>query len=404
VSAVAPSEAPPAARRLVGVDVARGVALLAMMAVHVVPATTAGQVHPLHQAFGGRASALFAVLAGVSLALVAGREVPPRGADHAAAARGLLARAGVVAVVGLTLGTVSTTIAVILVNYAALFVVASAFLGLRARVLWPLAAGWLLLSPVLGHLLRAQLPAGPGAVPSWLGLADPAAFATELEVTGYYPVLTWTGYLLLGLAAGRSAWLHRGGPARVAAAGAAALLVALAVRALSAAVLAVPEVRERLVVPPGSPLPASLDLALQTSMYGTTPTTSWWWLVVAAPHSGTPVDLVHTAGCAVAVLCAALLLARVPGPRLLLVPLAAAGSMTLTLYSVHVVVEAVRYATAADPSAGAELVWALQAVAAMLLATTWRLVAGRAGVAPRGPLESLAAQASHAASGPRPSG
>ena len=39
--------------RLVGVDVARGAALLAMMAVHVVPATSGGRVDPLHLAFGG---------------------------------------------------------------------------------------------------------------------------------------------------------------------------------------------------------------------------------------------------------------------------------------------------------------------------------------------------------------
>jgi uncharacterized membrane protein len=395
----APPAAPAATQRLVGVDVARGVALLAMMAVHVVPATSGGEVHPLHLAFGGRASALFAVLAGVSLALVAGREVPVRGAAHAAAARGLLARAGVVAVVGLTLGTVSTTIAVILVNYAALFVVATAFLGLRARVLWPLAGAWLLLSPVLSQLVRPHLPPGPGAVPSWLSMADPVGFLTELFVTGYYPVLTWTGYLLLGLAAGRSGLLRRGSTAQVAAVGALGLLVAVAARLLSAVLLRLPGVLDRLSVPPGAPMDPSLDLALQTSMYGAAPTTSWWWLAVAAPHSGTPVDLVHTAGCALAVLCAATLLVRVATARRLLVPLAAAGSMTLTLYSVHVVVEAVRHSVVADPAADAVLVWAVQAVAALAVATLWLVVARRAGVPPRGPLEALATEASRTAAG-----
>jgi len=376
------------------------VALLAMMAVHVVPATSGGEVHPLHLAFGGRASALFAVLAGVSLALVAGREVPPRGADHAAAARGLVARAGIVAVVGLTLGTVSTTIAVILVNYAALFVVATAFLSLRARVLWPLAGAWLLLSPVLSQLVRPHLPPGPGAVPSWLGLADPVGFLTELFVTGYYPVLTWTGYLLLGLAVGRSGWLHRGAAAPVAAVGAAALLAAIAAKALSAALLQVPGVLDRLSVPPGSPLDPSLDLALQTSMYGAAPTTSWWWLAVGAPHSGTPVDLVHTAGCALAVVCAAALLVRVSAARRLLVPLGAAGSMTLSLYSLHVVVEAVRHGVQVDPDTDAVLVWAVQAVVVTVVATARHLAARRAGVPPRGPLEALAGEASKAAAGP----
>jgi hypothetical protein len=70
------------------------------------------------------------------------------------------------------------------------------------------------------------------------------------------------------------------------------------------------------------------------SMFGTTPTETWWWLAVDAPHSSTPPDLVHTTGAALALLGALLLAERYAG-RLLL-PLAAAGSMTLTLYTVHV--------------------------------------------------------------------
>lgn len=387
------------ARRLVGVDVARGLALLAMMAVHVVPATAGGRLDPLHEAFGGRASALFAVLAGVSLTLVAGRDRPPHGTGLRASARGLVARAGVVAVVGLTLGVVSTTIAVILVNYAALFAVATVFLGLRARVLWPLAGAWLVLSPVLSQLWRPHLPPGPGAVPSWFGLADPVAFGTELAVTGYYPVLTWTGYLLLGLALGRSGWFYRDAVRPVALVGVGGLLVAVAAKAVSAALLSLPGVLDRLVVPAGSPLNPSIDLALQGSMYGAAPTTSWWWLAVSAPHSGTPPDLLHTAGTAVAAVCACLLLTRTVTARTLLLPLAATGSMTLTLYSLHVVVESVRYTVSADPDAGAVGVWITQCLAGMALATVWHLVARRAGVQPRGPLELVAGEASRAASG-----
>ncbi len=387
------------ARRLVGVDVARGLALLAMMAVHVVPATTGGRLDPLHVAFGGRASALFAVLAGVSLALVAGRDRPPRGPGLRVSVRGLLARAAVVAAVGLTLGAVSTTIAVILVNYAALFVVATAFLGLRARVLWPLAGAWMVLSPVVSQLWRPHLPPGPGAVPSWFGLADPVAFGTELGVTGYYPVLTWTGYLLLGLALGRSRWFYRDAVRPVALVGVSGVLVAVAAKAVSAALLSLPGVLDRLVVPAGSPLNPSLDVALQSSMYGAAPTSSWWWLAVSAPHSGTPPDLLHTAGSSVAVVCVCLLVCRTAAARRLLLPLAAAGSMTLTLYSLHVVVESVRHTVSPAPDAGAVGVWVTQCLAATALATVWHLVARRAGVQPRGPLELMAGEASRAASG-----
>lgn len=409
--------APTTAPRLVGVDLARGLALVGMMATHVVPVlvvTGSGpggalveQVHPLHLLAGGRASALFAVLAGVSLALVAGRDRPPAGPSWARAVRALLARALVVAAVGLTLGSLDSGIAVILVNYAVLFVVACAFLPLRARVLWPLAVGWLALSPVLSHVWRTSLPPGPGAVPAWDGLLDPVAFATELVVTGYYPVLTWTGYLLLGLAVGRSSWLHRDRPVPLApvplaalAAGGAA--VAVATKLVSSALLRLPGVREQLVVPPGSFVQPDLDLAVQTSMYGTTPTTSWWWLAVSGQHSGTPLDLLHTAGCAVAVLGACLLVARAAPARAVLLPLAAAGATTFTLYTLHVLVETVRHAAVPAPTTdGAVVVWLVQVVVALTLATAFRLLGGGGPTAPgpRGPLESVAASASRAAAG-----
>lgn len=402
--------APP---RLVGVDVARGLALVGMMATHVVPAvvvTSSGpagalvqQVHPLHLVAGGRSSALFAVLAGVALALVAGRAEPPSGAALGRAVRALLARALVVAAVGLTLGSLDSGIAVILVNYAALFVVACTFLALRARWLWPLAVAWLLLSPVVGHLWRERLPPGPGSVPSWTGLVDPAGFLTELVVTGYYPVLQWTGYVLLGLAVGRSGWLHAGRPRPLVALTVGGAAVAVLAKLVSSALLSLPGVRERLVVPPTSFISADLDLAVQTSMYGTTPTTSWWWLAVSGSHSGTPLDLLHTAGCALAVLGLCLLLTRSAAARAALLPLAAAGSMTFTLYTLHVLVETVRNAAAPAETAGAAVtVWLVQVVLALAVATAWRLL-GRGdptAPGPRGPLESVAAAASRAAAGP----
>ncbi len=100
----------------------------------------------------------------------------------------------------------------------------------------------------------------------------------------------------------------------------AGLAVAVAAKLLSSVLLGLPGVLDRLVVPPGAPLDPSLDLALQTSMYGAAPTTSWWWLATSGPHSGTPLDLLHTAGCALAVLCATTLLARSTTVRRVLLP------------------------------------------------------------------------------------
>jgi hypothetical protein len=66
---------------------------------------------------------------------------------------------------------------------------------------------------------------------------------------------------------------------------------------------------------------------------GVTPTDTWWWLATMAPHSSTPLDLVYTIGVGLAVLGVCLVIGRTT--TALLRPLAAAGSMTLTLYSLH---------------------------------------------------------------------
>ena len=86
-----------------------------------------------------------------------GGTTPPRGL-LAAAAAGTLARACVLLLVGLQLGGLRSGVAVILVFYALLFVVAVPFLALPARVLLPLAAAWAVLAPVLSQAIRPFMP------------------------------------------------------------------------------------------------------------------------------------------------------------------------------------------------------------------------------------------------------
>lgn len=61
----------------------------------------------------------------------------------------------------------------------------------------------------------------------------------------------------------------------------------------------------------------------------------WRWLTFAAPNSGTTLYLVHTVGVSSAALGACLELARML-PGFVVLPLAAVGSMTSTLYGLHV--------------------------------------------------------------------
>src|SRR3954468_8624567 len=104
--------------RLVGLDVARCLALVGMVSVHVVPARAAnGQLTLAHNLAAGRSAALFAVLAGVSLALMTGGETQVRGRERAARSAGIAVRALLIAGIGLLLGALASGLAVILTYY-----------------------------------------------------------------------------------------------------------------------------------------------------------------------------------------------------------------------------------------------------------------------------------------------
>jgi uncharacterized membrane protein YeiB len=380
VAVTGPSGAVPETGRLLAIDVARGMALIGMMAVHVL-SSDSGPSGVVHSLAGGRSAALFAVLAGVGLALGSGGAHPT--ADRLwRARRAIPIRAAVIGFLGLTLGLISTPAAIILPYYAVLFLLALPVLGWPARRLALAAACSAVLSPVLSQLLRAAgLNDEPGANPSWLDVANPGSTALHLLINGYYPVLTWVTYLLAGLAVGRSVL----GPdlgRRLATLGAGlalgAWLVATICVRLAGGVTALGA-----RVDPTAFIAGRGDELLNDSFYGTTPTTSWWFLGVMAPHSGAIPDLVHTTGTALLVIGLALLL--VPRTGHWLRPLAAAGSMTLTLYSAHVI--GLGFIAAADPDDGWP-VWPvlLTNVVVGLLAATWWGSPAR-----RGPLEELVA-------------
>lgn len=375
----------PSARRILGVDAARGVALIGMMSVHIAPAIgTDGSTSTTYLIASGRSAALFALLAGVGLALASGGPTPRRGRPLLAAMAATVARAAVLALVGFFLGAFESGLAIILVYYALLFVVATPFLGLRARVLLPLAAAAAVLTPVLSQWLRASMPPPSYGNPTLESLADPFGLFRELTVTGYYPVLTWSAYILAGLAVGRLALADRRTAWAVMIGGA---VLAVLAWATSWFLLNAGDGLVALRAAGAGQHPAGgrpLDMALTTSFYGTTPTTDWWWLAIAAPHSGSTFDLLHTIGTACFVLGLMLLLMRVARPALW--PLAAIGSMTFTLYSLHVVL----ISTVLPDTIPNALLW--HVLVALAVAVPWRMYVGR------GPLEALAANAARTTS------
>ena len=367
--------------RLLGVDVARCAALVGMMSVHIFPAVRPdGALHPSYVVAAGRSAALFAVLAGVGLALASGGATPTSGVRLRAARAGVLARAVVLVALGLLLGRVDSPPLVILAYYGLLFVVAVPLLGLGPRPLAALAAVAAVGTPVVSQLVRTVVSPTPIDEPGGRDLLK------ELFLTGTYPVLTWTTYLLAGLAVGRCDLRRTGTAWRLLAGGA---VVAVGAKVLAGTLLHAVGGESRLQesLPAGSLYATDTGRWLDEGLFGTTPTSSWRWLVVATPHSGAPLDLAHTTGTALAVLGAALLLARV-GARLLVLPLAAAGSMTLTLYTCHVLALVDGSPLVVDDRAR---LWLGHVLAAVAAATVWR------GLVGRGPLEALAAAADRAA-------
>jgi uncharacterized membrane protein len=328
--------------RLHGIDAARGLALLGMMATHLLPTFEANaELTPtwIGLTFSGRAAALFAVLAGVGLALSTGKHKPLQGPDLSAARRGVALRALVIAAVGLSLGGLEVNLAIILVHYAVLFLCVLPFLGMGLKQLCAWAGGWILGSPVLAYLLRpwflaAQPPMQLGHNPSWEDLATPSRLLGDVFFTGYYPVFQWLSYLLVGLIVGRLVLGRAMVPV--------VLLVGGTIIAVLAKTLGVAAMEnwggraalEKLLNSPGYPL----ESVLQVNLTGISQEGSWWWLASAAPHSATTLDLLHTSGVAVAVIGACLLLGRLAEwvDLDLLLPLRGAGAMTLSLYTVHV--------------------------------------------------------------------
>jgi NADH:ubiquinone oxidoreductase subunit 6 (subunit J) len=313
-----------------------------MMATHLLPTFEANaSLTPtwIGLTFSGRAAALFAVLAGIGLALSTGKQVPAEGRALGAARRGIALRAAVIAAVGLALGGLEVNLAIILVHYAVLFLCVLPFLGLRLKALCVWAAAWMMVSPVLAYLLRPWLlasnpPLKLGHNPSWEDLSTPSQLLGDLFFTGYYPVFQWLSYLLVGLIIGRLALTKAVVPVLLLTAGTAVAVISKALGTAAMESWGGRAALQEVLNAPGYPL----DSVLQVNLTGVQQEGSWWWLASVAPHSATTLDLVHTSAVAAAVVGACLLLGRLADwlDLDLLLPLRGAGAMTLTLYTIHV--------------------------------------------------------------------
>lgn len=323
-------------RRVVGVDVTRGLAILGMFAAHLADADPHFRSGDgWLQIADGRPSAAFALLAGVSAALLSGGPTPPPSLTYARVR--IAVRATLIYVIGTVMVALGTPIAVILPAYALMFLMLLPLLGLRPRTLVILAAAVTVVMPPVMLAVHETWPLGEPGTPMWV----------EVFFPRHYPPAVWIAYLLVGLAVGRLDLRSGRVRHRLAGYGLAAALVGHGVAALG-----------RRVTEPGS----------------------WWHAALdGEPHANTAPELVGNTGVVLLVLVAALVVAeRLP---LLVEPVAATGALALTAYCGHLVAIAVLGPQVVrDPQPQVLVAFV---VVTLVVTTVWRRLWGR------GPLELL---------------
>lgn len=359
-------------RRIQAVDLARGVALIGMMFTHIGPHWTAENPPVGDMLAGGRAAPLFALLAGVSLTIVHQRDRRGAGSVRATAIRAVILIA-----LGLALGSLEhVPMFVILAYYGVMIVIVLPFRRLSTTWLLVLGALWAVVAPVV--LLWAQRTHEPvfTGQTEWKDVRHPGDLLMEIGVWGVYPVGVWIAYVLIGMAIGRLdlrstivAW-------RLVAAG--ATLVAVTLVAGFAAIRS-------------GRLDDYLDGSWRVLFAGPTypyGRPQWDELLLVGQHTSRPLGMASSIGSALLVIGLCALLTKVPWTRIALTPVRAAGAMTLTLYTAHVLWSwrlrvDFRQDNPDGVHEGSYEAWLLQLVVLATAATIWSLTLGK------GPLEWL---------------
>ncbi|WP_285728708.1 heparan-alpha-glucosaminide N-acetyltransferase domain-containing protein [Nocardiopsis sp. ATB16-24] len=398
-TSAAATNVPARGTRIDGIDAARALAVFGMFIVHL-GVDSMGLLSPedyawpVHDVVRGNSSALFALLAGVSLAIMTGRTRPVGGEPLRRAAVRILTRALLIGVLGLVLDLLGVPVAVILTYYAGFFVLALPLARFGPAMLWTVAGVLAVVGPPLSFLLRdGFFPASPrtSAVTS----------LTEFFLTGYYPAITFMVYVIAGMAVGRLDLTATAVRWRLAATG---LVLAVFGYVGSWLMLYPLGGLDRLVETRGPALtglppemvtdPAVVDdvryavTDKMESVSGQVPTDSWWWLATGAPHTGTTFEIAEAIGQGLVVLVVCMFLCD--RLRVLTYPLTSVGRMPLTIYSGHIVVLAVVISASGIDW---QQPWLLEQfiLGSLVFATLWRRFVGR------GPAETALGEAATAA-------
>lgn len=335
-------------RRLAGIDLARALAIIGMLMVHVGPTHREEPAGVMYALPHGRASVLFMLLAGIGVSLLAASRRPvPGGITTQLAWRGLL-----LLPLGLALQVIATGQLVILATYALVFVMAIGLVRLSDRGILVLAGIMAVAGPTT--FLVGQMHAPAVFNRRALELGQPAGeIAHGLLLSGPYPLITWIVPFLFGL------WLGR-----------------CDLRAAAT--------RRRLVFGGvGAAVALTVITALLQGAFGKPGfAIDWIRLLSLEPHSQMPPWLWSATATAAAALGLCLVIADRAGR--LVWPLVALGQVALTFYVGHLLLLAwwPTPLTSGDPATALRLAAIIVAHAAAL-AVAWRWLFAR------GPLEFL---------------
>lgn len=393
-----------ASARYIGIDLARFLAVIGMMANHLV---AIGSGDPTASLLDQRASeiattmtsgiaaALFAVLGGVS-AVFASRRALAAGRTGAAIAA-IMIRGVVLIVLGLALGALLTPIIVVLAYYGVALILVSVFIAARSWVI-ALSAGvlWIAGGPLNALARQALEIVNEAGSPSFETIAaEPLETVRGLLLTGAYPAITWVAYLLVGMLIARAliAANERGRLSRTAL-GLAALGTGIAVVATLVSNWTLANLARF-----GISAPEGLDMAtfvefISGQQFGAPNSPELWAQLVAAPHSGTPVEMLRTVGISLAVigLLVTLFDSRGGAPGRITDVFRAAGAAPLTIYTLHIIATSLVYApiyAGAEFSEGTP--WYVVGLGAFGVQLAGVLVLGviLSALKRRGPLEAL---------------
>jgi hypothetical protein len=317
-----------------------------MYAVHVGPNPFAGGWNIAFLPLAGHSAALFAVLAGVSVALMSGGRNPKRGNARFKVSVRLVVRAFLLILLGLSLTALNTGYLIILAYYGICFLLILPFLRLRARTLVVIALASTVVLPLASLAIRAVFAPRP------LNIAPPdATFGTlfssggipttlvTLLLTGTFPAFTLMVYIFAGLAIGRldltsnkvCRRLLIGGVALVATSSAISWLSLNVWGGMDSIIAGVAPQAAKLGVSPGEYYGQYIFL-----WHGASPTTNLNFQLLSNGASYTPFDLAISVGAAAAVIGACqLIVAYFPRS---LTALADLGGRALSAYILQFIV------------------------------------------------------------------